>query len=101
MRHVCSDILCYNENASSIFRTLRYVVKNLTKDDSRFRTLSLENPKVNNRLLRFEGVLDLLLITGFAVNEDGTKLIYEPKPSEEYIANIVSVVTSYGGKCVI
>ncbi|ETO05171.1 hypothetical protein RFI_32224, partial [Reticulomyxa filosa] len=49
------DISCYNENPKHVFNTLRSVAKKLLKDDERYRTLDTTNPKVEERLLGYEG----------------------------------------------
>eukprot|EP01083_Nonionella_stella_P055943 147504_1 len=90
-----SDIACYNDWPSGVFCTLRSVAKKLLKDDVRYRTLDTTNPKVMERLIGFEGVLDFLMLLGFESDAMGMKLICELKPTRNVINNAISVLNSY------
>eukprot|EP01084_Bolivina_argentea_P308021 532503_1 len=68
-----SDIATYNENPGSVFSTLRSVAKKLLKDDVRYRTLDTTNPKVSERLIGYEGVVDFLTLLGFESDVMGMK----------------------------
>merc|ERR1719491_2106576 len=90
-----SDIACYNDNPSQVFSTLRSVAKKLLKDDVRYRTLDTTNPKVMERLIGFEGVLDFLMLLGFESDAMGAKLICEEKPSRQVVSNAIEVLNTY------
>merc|ERR1719361_3302929 len=90
-----SDIACYNDNPSQVFSTLRSVAKKLLKDDVRYRTLDTTNPKVMERLIGFEGVLDFLVKLGFESDAVGAKLICKVKPSANVVHNAITVLNSY------
>merc|ERR1719361_1769361 len=90
-----SDIACYNDNPSQVFSTLRSVAKKLLKDDVRYRTLDTTNPKVMERLIGFEGVLDFLMLLGFSSDAMGMKLICEEKPSQQVVRNAIDVLNIY------
>eukprot|EP00485_Elphidium_margaritaceum_P004231 CAMPEP_0202693288 /NCGR_PEP_ID=MMETSP1385-20130828/7442_1 /ASSEMBLY_ACC=CAM_ASM_000861 /TAXON_ID=933848 /ORGANISM="Elphidium margaritaceum" /LENGTH=1095 /DNA_ID=CAMNT_0049348947 /DNA_START=39 /DNA_END=3326 /DNA_ORIENTATION=- len=90
-----SDIACYNDNPSQVFSTLRSVAKKLLKDDVRYRTLDTTNPKVMERLIGFEGVLDFLMLLGFESDAMGAKLICEQKPSPDVVKNAITVLNTY------
>ena len=90
-----SDIACYNDNPSQVFSTLRSVAKKLLKDDVRYRTLDTTNPKVMERLIGFEGVLDFLMLLGFESDAMGMKLICEQKPSQQVVRNAIEVLNTY------
>merc|ERR1712113_728481 len=90
-----SDIACYNDAPSQVFSTLRSVAKKLLKDDVRYRTLDTTNPKVMERLIGFEGVLDFLMLLGFESDAMGMKLICETKPSQQIVRNAIEVLNTY------
>merc|ERR1719242_2935458 len=90
-----SDIACYNDNPSSVFSTLRSVAKKLLKDNVRYRTLDTTNPKVMERLIGFEGVLDFLMLLGFESDAMGMKLICQQKPSPKVVSSAIKVLNSY------
>merc|ERR1712003_110070 len=90
-----SDIACYNDNPSQVFSTLRSVAKKLLKDDVRYRTLDTTNPKVMERLIGYEGVLDFLMLLGFESDAMGMKLICENAPSPTVVQNAITVLNSY------
>merc|ERR1712113_18622 len=90
-----SDIACYNDAPSQVFSTLRSVAKKLLKDDVRYRTLDTTNPKVMERLIGFEGVLDFLMLLGFESDAMGMKLICEQKPSQQVVRNAIEVLNTY------
>merc|ERR1719334_517336 len=90
-----SDIACYNDNPSSVFSTLPSVAKKLLKDNARYRTLDTTNPKVMERLIGFEGVLDFLMLLGFESDAIGQKLICEEKPSRQVVSNAIEVLNTY------
>jgi len=90
-----SDIACYNDQPSGVFSTLRSVAKKLLKEDARYRTLDTTNPKVMERLIGFEGVLDFLLLLGFESDALGMKLICRKKPSERCVHDAITVLNSY------
>merc|ERR1719458_1278668 len=94
-RQSASDIACYNDNPSQVFSTLRSVAKKLLKDDIRYRTLDTTNPKVMERLIGFEGVLDFLMLLGFSSDAMGMKLICEQKPSQQIVRNAIEVLNTY------
>ena len=96
--NACSDIVACNSNPSPVFNTLKSVSRKLTKDDVRYRTLDLQNPRVVERLIGFEGVLDFLTLLGFQPDENGIKLVCEKKPSVQVIKNAVEVLASYENK---
>merc|ERR1712228_853861 len=89
-----SDIACYNDAPSQVFSTLRSVAKKLLKDDVRYRTLDTTNPKVMERLIGFEGVLDFLVLLGFESDAVGAKLICKVKPSANVVHNAITVLNS-------
>ena len=72
--------------------------RKLTKDDVRYRTLDLQNPRVVERLIGYEGVLDFLTLLGFAPDENGIKLVCSKKPNIQVIKNAVEVLASYENK---
>ena len=90
-----SDIACYNDNPSQVFATLRSVAKKLLKDDLRYRTLDTTNPRVMERLIGFEGVLDFLMLLGFESDAMGMKLVCEQKPSQQLVRNAIEVLNTY------
>jgi len=90
-----SDIACYNDNPSQVFSTLRSVAKKLLKDDVRYRTLDTTNPKVMERLIGFEGVLDFLMLLGFSSDAMGMKLVCQQKPSQQVVRNAIDVLNTY------
>eukprot|EP01083_Nonionella_stella_P014752 41350_1 len=90
-----SDIACYNDAPSQVFSTLRSVAKKLLKDDVRYRTLDTTNPKVMERLIGFEGVLDFLMLLGFESDTLGCKLTCEEKPSPQIVRNAIEVLNTY------
>jgi len=96
--NTASDIACYNDNPSQVFSTLRSVAKKLLKDDVRYRTLDTTNPKVMERLIGFEGVLDFLMLLGFESDAIGMKLICEQKPSPQIVRNAIEVLNTYEGR---
>ncbi len=65
------------------------------ENNIRYRTLDTTNPKVVERLVGFEGVLDFLMLLGFESDEMGMKLICEQKPSQQVVRNAVDVLNSY------
>jgi len=71
------------------------VAKKLLKDDVRYRTLDTTNPKVMERLIGFEGVLDFLMLLGFESDAMGMKLICEEKPSQQVVRNAIEVLNTY------
>merc|ERR1712228_1145087 len=89
-----SEIAWYNDNPSQVFSTLRSVAKKLLKDDVRYRTLDTTNPKVTERLIGYEGVLDFLTLLGFESDAMGMKLICEVKPSANVVHNAITVLNS-------
>merc|ERR1711933_431602 len=91
-QRAASDIACYNDDPSSIFATLRSVAKKLLKRDIRYRTLDTTNPKVMERLIGFEGVLDFLKLMGFQSDEMGMKLICEQIPQRSLVKTAVDVL---------
>merc|ERR1719242_2966958 len=90
-----SDIACYNDSPSAVFSTLRSVAKKLLKDNARYRTLDTTNPKVMERLIGFEGVLDFLMLLGFESDAMGMKLICQQKPSPKVVSSAIKVLNSY------
>eukprot|EP01083_Nonionella_stella_P204329 744967_1 len=94
-QRAASDIACYNDAPSQVFSTLRSVAKKLLKDDVRYRTLDTTNPKVMERLIGFEGVLDFLMLLGFESDAMGMKLICEEKPSQQVVRNAIEVLNTY------
>merc|ERR1712113_928581 len=94
-QRAASDIACYNDDPSSIFATLRSVAKKLLKDDIRYRTLDTTNPKVMERLIGFEGVLDFLMLLGFESDAMGMKLVCEQKPTQQMVRNAIEVLNTY------
>eukprot|EP01084_Bolivina_argentea_P022980 42764_1 len=94
-QQAASDIACYNDNPSSVFSTLRSVAKKLLKDDVRYRTLDTTNPKVMERLIGFEGVLDFLMLLGFEADAMGMKLVCEEKPTQQIVRNAIEVLNTY------
>merc|ERR1740123_2455256 len=90
-----SDIACYNDNPSAVFSTLRSVAKKLLKDNARYRTLDTTNPKVMERLIGFEGVLDFLMLLGFESDAMGMKLICAEAPSPKVVHSAIKVLNSY------
>ena len=81
------DILFYNDSALSVISTLRSVAKKLLKDDARHRTLDTTNPRVMERLIGYDGVLDFLMLLGFKSDALGMKLTCaEPKQKLMYDA---------------
>ena len=95
-RRAASDISCYNEiNPSGVFSTLRSVSKKLLKDDVRYRTLDTTNPKVMERLIGYEGVIDFLMLLGFEADAMGMKLVCHQKPPPEVVRNAINVLDGY------
>lgn len=94
-RDVASDIMCYNDKAYSVLCTLRSVSKRLLKDDPRWRTLDTTNPKVTERLINYEGVLDYLELLGFESDPMGIKLICYDKPPRDRIKNSIEALKEY------
>jgi len=94
-QRAASDIACYNKVPSSVFSTLRSVAKKLLKDDARYRTLDTTNPKVMERLIGYEGVLDFLQLLGFESDAMGMKLICQEAPSAQVVQNAITVLNSY------
>merc|ERR1719361_2378252 len=90
-----SEIAWYNDNPSQVFSTLRSVAKKLLKDDVRYRTLDTKNPKVTERLIGYEGVLDFLTLLGFESDSLGLKLVCEQKPSPLVVRNAIEVLNTY------
>merc|ERR1712228_593689 len=90
-----SEIAWYNDNPSQVFSTLRSVAKKLLKDDVRYRTLDTTNPKVMERLIGYEGVLDFLTLLGFESDSLGLKLVCEQKPSQQIVRNAIEVLNTY------
>ena len=62
------------------------------QDDVRYRTLDTTNPKVVERLVGFEGVIDFLILLGFASDQMGLKLICEQQPAAETVKNAVDAL---------
>ncbi|ETO37008.1 Ras guanine nucleotide exchange factor [Reticulomyxa filosa] len=89
------DISCYNESPRQVFNTLRSVAKKLLKDDERYRTLDTTNPKVEERLLGYEGVIDFLLLLGFDSDAMGQRLVCKEKPDQEVIRTAIRVLDSH------
>jgi len=90
-----ADIATFNDSPKSIFATLRSVAKKLLKDDIRYRTLDTTNPKVVERLVGFEGVIDFLMLLGFQSDEFGLKLICEQKPLQLTVKHAVDVLNDF------
>merc|ERR1719229_2175659 len=90
-----SEIAWYNDNPSQVFSTLRSVAKKLLKDDVRYRTLDTTNPKVTERLIGYEGVIDFLQLLGFVSDSLGLKLVCEQKPSPQVVRNAIEVLNTY------
>lgn len=53
------------------------------------------NPKVMERLIGFEGVLDFLILLGFESDAMGMKLIAEVQPSPQVVRNAINVLSQY------
>eukprot|EP01084_Bolivina_argentea_P059325 108329_1 len=72
---VAIDIVSYNNSplrpSYILLGTLRSVAKKTLKDDLRWRTLDTTNPKVMERLINFEGVLNFLTLLGFEADAMG------------------------------
>eukprot|EP01084_Bolivina_argentea_P214142 363595_1 len=64
-----------NKHQLSLLLTLKSVVKKLlTREDVKHRTLDTTNPKVQERLLHIDGILELLYKLGFEFNVNNTLL---------------------------
>ena len=90
-----SDIACYNDNPSAVFSTLRSVARKLLKNEDRYRTLDTTNPRVMERLIGYEGVLDFLMLLGFESDAIGMKLVCHKKPSEQVILIAIYIIDAY------
>ena len=67
----------------------------MDQDNARYRTLDTTNPKVMERLIGFEGVLDFLMLLGFESDAMGMKLICGQKPSPKVVHSAIKVLNSY------
>ena len=67
----------------------------LVEDDVRYRTLDTTNPKVVERLVGFEGVIDFLILLGFESDEMGLKLVCEQKPAPLTVKNAVDALNDW------
>jgi len=94
LERAASVIAAKNVDPSPVFETLRSVAKKLLEDDPKldFRTLDTRTPKMIERLIGFEGVLDFLQLLGFESDEKGMKLVCEEKPSVLTVMNAVDVL---------
>ena len=93
-----TDIATYNSNPKRVYNTLKAVTKKLYKDDPKYRTLDTTNPKVIERLIGFEGVLDFLRLLGFESDLVGAKLICTEKPQHEVLDVALDVLKEYSRK---
>ena len=93
-----SDIVTYNgsmENIFDLLNVLRSVSRKLLKSDSKYRTLDTSNPRVQARLLGYDGVINFLSLLGFESNALGNKLVCQHQPSVEVIKNAISTIDAY------
>lgn len=97
LRMAAADILRFNESAgSSVFGTLHSVIKRVLSDDVKYRTLSLSNSMVNDKLLCFEGVRGFLEILGFEQQSDA--LICTVIPNRILVDSALTVIEEYRDK---
>ncbi len=94
-----SYIACYNDKPSIVFKTLKSITEKLLKDDPKYTVLDTTNEKVMDKLMGFEGVLELLMLLGFESDALGIKLKCKNKPSQIVINNALNVLNSYQQKC--
>eukprot|EP01084_Bolivina_argentea_P065231 118915_1 len=92
---VATQIAVYNDSPCNVFSTLRSVTKKLSKDDVRYRTLDTTGPKVMERLIGYEGVLDFLILLGFESDVMGMKLICDKRPDTYVIIHAVKILNRY------
>ena len=88
--HIVQNI----ENPFAVLNTLRSCTKKLRYDDIRYRTLDTQNPRVQERLLGYDGVLEFLSLIGFESNAIGTRLACQHRPSFDVINSAVAVIDS-------
>eukprot|EP01084_Bolivina_argentea_P316159 547956_1 len=95
-KRVICHIAVYCNDPYSLFSTIISVINKLaTKDDVRYQTLDTTNPKVQERLIGFEGVTDLLILLGFQTDEMGIKLHCAKKPSLPILRNAMKALIEY------
>merc|ERR1719491_672145 len=97
LERAASVIAAKNVDPSPVFETLRSVAKKLLEDDPKldFRTLDTRTPKMIERLIGFEGVLDFLRLLGFECDHTRTKLVCEEKPLVLTVNNAVDVLDKF------
>ena len=97
LRMAAADILRFNEAAgSSVFGTLHSVTKRLLSDDIKYRTLSLSNDMVKDKLLCFNGVRGFLKMLGFERSSDA--LVCAVIPSRFLVDSALMVLDEYRDK---
>ena len=88
-------ILQHNENPLPVLGVLRSCSKKLLKKDAKYRTLDTTNPRVQERLMGFDGVLHFLSLLGFESNAIGTSLKCVHNPSVHVIKCAITVIDSF------
>ena len=85
-----------NHDSLAVLKTLKSVCRKTLKDDDKYRTLDLQNPRVVERLITFQYVPNFLYELGFKLNEpEGIKLICHVKPSVQVIETAVYILNSF------
>ena len=93
---ICSEIACRNDNPVKVFNTLRGVTKKLiTDDDPRYRVLDVNNQKVVERLLGYDGVIEFLHLLGFEIDDTASKLIVQTKPKFQHLSLGLEVLNQF------
>ena len=95
---ICNDIATYTEHPERVYHTLRSVARKLRKPDVRYRTLDTTGPKVVERLLGFDGVIDFLSLLGFESDALNIKLIVKKQQPSAKIELFIDVLTDYNIK---
>eukprot|EP01084_Bolivina_argentea_P296571 510790_1 len=84
----------YNAINNSPLDTLKSVVQKLMKNHIKYRILDTTNPKVMDKLLNYEGVLDFLVLLGFESDSMGTKLICNNPPENSLLEKVIDLLSS-------
>ena len=92
---VATHIAAHHPNPASIFKTLMTISRKVLLND-RFRRLDRTNPKVIERLLSFEGVLEYLQLLGF--ESTSLQLICHEKPQSWIIDTSIAVLKEFIAK---